>query len=294
MSRINTNVSSLIAQRTLGSQNMGLNKSLQRLSTGLAINRGADDPAGLIASENLRSEKAAINSAINNAERAEQVVNVAEGGLQEVSNLLVELQSLVSSTANEAGVSDEEKDANQLQIDSILQTIDRIANATEFQGEKLLNGNFDYQFPFDYSEELPSSMAQSLNLMVAVLLGKPLPEDEASSVGDWDATALAAGGLGQGLMADVDLTIVEEPDDDPASAATSNEAAESYYRRIYQEYQGLRVANGQQAALSFVRFVEHLSASERRLSDAFGCAHVRFRVVSQGGQVVLIPSPLYS
>jgi flagellin len=145
VSRINTNVASLIAQRTLGSQNMGLNKSLQRLSTGLAINRGADDPAGLIASENLRSEKAAINAAINNAERAEQVVNVAEGGLQEVSNLLVELQSLVSSTANEAGVSDEEKSANQLQIDSILQTIDRIANATSFQGEKLLNGNFDYQ-----------------------------------------------------------------------------------------------------------------------------------------------------
>ncbi len=145
MSRINTNVSSLIAQRSLGSQNMSLTKSLQRLSTGLAINRGADDPAGLIASENLRSEKAAINSAINNAERAEQVVNVAEGGLQEVSNLLVELQSLVSSTANEAGVSDEEKSANQLQIDSILQTIDRIANATSFQGEKLLNGNYDYQ-----------------------------------------------------------------------------------------------------------------------------------------------------
>jgi flagellin len=151
VSRINTNVSSLIAQRTLGSQNLGLNKSLQRLSTGLRINRGADDPAGLIASENLRSEKAAINSAITNAERAEQVVNVAEGGLQEVSNLLVELQSLVSSTANEAGVSDEEKAANQLQIDSILQTIDRIANSTSFQGEKLLNGNFDYDTSFQTS-----------------------------------------------------------------------------------------------------------------------------------------------
>ena len=135
----------MLAQRNLSSQNVGLTKSLQRLSTGLRINRGADDPAGLIASENLRSETAAINSAITNAERAEQVMNVAEGGLQEVSNLLVELQSLVSATANEAGVSSEEKEANQLQIDSILQTIDRIANATEFQGEKLLNGNFDYQ-----------------------------------------------------------------------------------------------------------------------------------------------------
>ena len=144
MSRINQNVPSILAQRVLGEQNMGLNKSLQRLSTGLRINRGADDPAGLIASENLRSEKAAINSAVTNAQRAEQVVNVAEGGLQEVSNMLVELQSLVSSTANEAGVSAEEKEANQLQIDSILQTIDRIANSTSFQGSKLLNGNFDY------------------------------------------------------------------------------------------------------------------------------------------------------
>ena len=118
MSRINHNIPSILAQRVLGMQNNALNKSLERLSTGLRINRGADDPAGLIASENLRSEKAAINAAITNAQRAEQVVNVAEGGLQEVSNLLVELQSLVSSTANEAGVSEEERVANQLQIDS--------------------------------------------------------------------------------------------------------------------------------------------------------------------------------
>ena len=144
MSRINQNIPSLIAQRVLGNQNKGMAQSLQRLSTGYRINRGADDPAGLIASENLRAEKSAINSAITNSQRADQVVNVAEGGLQEVSNMLVELQGLVGATANEAGVSQEERDANQLQIDSILQTIDRIANATSFQGTKLLNGNFDY------------------------------------------------------------------------------------------------------------------------------------------------------
>ena len=92
---------------------------------------GKDDPAGLIASENLRAEKKAIASAISNAERAEQVVNVAEGGLQEIKNLVVELQSLVAASANEAGLSIEEKDANQLQIDSILQTIDRLANALD-------------------------------------------------------------------------------------------------------------------------------------------------------------------
>ena len=144
MSRINQNVGSMVAQRVLSQQNMDLSKTLNRLSTGLRIVRGSDDPAGLIASENLRAEKVAINSAMNNAERAEQVVNVAEGGLQEISNMLVELQSLVTSTANEAGVSGEEKEANQLQIDSILQSIDRIANSTSFQGIKLLNGNFEY------------------------------------------------------------------------------------------------------------------------------------------------------
>lgn len=144
MSRINTNVSSLLAQRILGQQNKSLTQSLERLSTGLRINRGGDDPAGLIASENLRSEKAAISAAIGNAERADQVINIAEGGLQEISSLLIELESLVGQTANDAGLSREEKEANQLQIDSILQTIDRIAASTSFQGSKLLNGTYDF------------------------------------------------------------------------------------------------------------------------------------------------------
>ncbi|MEM9253168.1 MAG: flagellin [Planctomycetota bacterium] len=144
MSRINTNVQSLIAQRNLGAQNYSLNKSLERLSTGLRINRGADDPAGLIASEALRSEQAKITSAISNAERADQVVNIAEGGLQEISSLLLEVQSLVGQSANDAGLSADEKEANQLQIDSILQTIDRISQTTSFQGTKLLNGTYDF------------------------------------------------------------------------------------------------------------------------------------------------------
>lgn len=145
MSRINTNVQSMIAQRVLGQNNMNLNQSLERLSTGLRIARGKDDPAGLIASENLRSDIRATESAISNAERADQVMNIAEGGLQEVSTLLTELQGLLTATASEAGLSREEREANQLQIDSILQTIDRLASSTNFQGIKLLNGNFDYE-----------------------------------------------------------------------------------------------------------------------------------------------------
>jgi flagellin len=144
MSRINTNVSSLIAQRVVNTQNQSLSTSLERLSTGLRINRGKDDPAGLIASENLRKDMTAIGAAVSNAERAEQMVNVAEGGLQEVSTLLTELQGHITTVANSAGLSQEEKEAAQLQVDSILQSIDRIAGSTSFEGMKLLNGNFDY------------------------------------------------------------------------------------------------------------------------------------------------------
>jgi flagellin len=145
MGRINTNVQSLIAQRVLTQNNSGLSGALERLSTGLRINRGKDDPAGLIASENLRSEGKALNQAISNADRADQVANIAEGGLQEVSGLLTELQGLVTASASSAGLSKEEKDANQLQVDSILQTIDRVSSSTNFQGIKLLNGNLDFK-----------------------------------------------------------------------------------------------------------------------------------------------------
>jgi flagellin len=144
MSRINTNVTSLIAQRVLRKNNTAMATSLERLSTGLKINKGADNPAGLIASENLRAEKAGIVQAIKNAERASNVIGTAEGGLSEVSSLLTELQSLVNEAASTGGLSDEEIEANQLQVDSILNTINRIAQSTSFQGLKLLDGNMAY------------------------------------------------------------------------------------------------------------------------------------------------------
>ena len=113
MSRINSNVPSMIAQRVNAGNQMALSSTLEKLSTGYRINRGADSPAGLIISENLRGEIKGINAAIGNAQRAELVLNVAEGGLQEISSMLVEVQSLVGQSANDAGMSAEEKEANQ-------------------------------------------------------------------------------------------------------------------------------------------------------------------------------------
>lgn len=144
MSRINTNIASMNAISNLIRNNADLNTQLQRLSSGLRINAGKDDPAGLIASENLRSEIAGINAAIDNSIRASNVIATAEGALNEINALLVDIKSLLVETANKGALSDEEIDANQLQVDSAINTIDRIANATEFQGMKLLNGNKAY------------------------------------------------------------------------------------------------------------------------------------------------------
>ena len=164
MSRINTNVASLLGQRILGQQTALQQVSLQRLSTGLRINSGKDDPSGLIASENLRSETASINAAVGNATRADQVVGIAEGGLSEVSGLLTSLQGLIGQSANKAGLSASEKSANQLQIDSILQTIDRVANSTSFEGTKLLNGNFDYTIAGNNGSQLTDIKVDSARI----------------------------------------------------------------------------------------------------------------------------------
>ena len=144
MSRIITNVQALLATRVLNQNNRSLNTALERISTGLRINTGVDDPAGLIASEALRKSKVAISAAIDNATRANSVVAIAEGALQEINSLLLELENLVDRSASEAGLSPDEVKANQLQIDTILQSINRIADTTEFAGRHLLNGNFDF------------------------------------------------------------------------------------------------------------------------------------------------------
>ncbi len=144
MARINTNVASLTAQLGLAQSQKTLNDTLQRLSTGLRINSGADDPAGLIASEGLRSEIAGINQAVDNSSRASNVIATSEGGLNEVANLLLNIKSLVVQAANTGALSPDEIAANQLQVDSAVESITRISDTTTFAGLHLLNGSLDY------------------------------------------------------------------------------------------------------------------------------------------------------
>ena len=144
MSRINTNVSSLIAQKTLNRSNGELQTALTRLSTGLRINAGKDDPAGLIASEVLRSDITGVSKSITNTERAIQLIATADSALSQVSSLLNDIRGLVVEAANSGALSEEQIAANQLQVDSSLEAIDRIAQTTTFQGRTLLDGSLDF------------------------------------------------------------------------------------------------------------------------------------------------------
>src|SRR5437764_4731584 len=162
MARINTNVASLTAQRGLAQSQKTLSDTLQRLSSGLRINRGGDEPAGLIASEGLRSEISGISQAIDNSSRASNVIATTEGALSEVASLLLNIKSLVVQAANSGALSPDEIAANQLQVDSAVESITRISNTTTFAGLHLINGSLDY-----ITSGINTSVVQALHIQQA-------------------------------------------------------------------------------------------------------------------------------
>lgn len=141
MTRINTNVESLRGLRNVQKANNMLSTSLQRLSTGLKINSGKDNPSGLIASETLRLQTTTIEQSIKNSNRANNVISTADSALGEIGGLLNQIRGLVQEGLNTGALSDAEIDANQLQIDAALSAINRISANTTFAGDKLIDGS---------------------------------------------------------------------------------------------------------------------------------------------------------
>lgn len=139
--RVNTNVNAMSALRNLGVNASDLSKSINRLSTGLRINSAADDPAGLIASENFRAQISGIDQAVRNSQDAINYAKTAEGALDEVNRLLRDARALAVSSGNTGTLSDAQVQANQSQLNSIVESITRIANTTQFGTKKLLDGS---------------------------------------------------------------------------------------------------------------------------------------------------------
>ena len=137
---ISNNVGALNAQNNLNRSSNNLNRSIERLSSGFKVNRGADGPAALVISERQRAQISGLRAAIDNTEKAVSVVQTAEGALGEINNLLVKIRSLAIDSAN-TGVNDADAlAANQAEIDNAVDTINRIANNTQFGTKKLLDG----------------------------------------------------------------------------------------------------------------------------------------------------------
>ncbi|MEZ6130164.1 MAG: flagellin [Planctomycetaceae bacterium] len=135
------NVSSLNARQNLGRANSSLGKSVERLSSGLKINRGADGPAALVISEKQRAQISGLKAAIDNSDKAVSLVQTAEGALSEINSLLVKVRSLAIDSANAGYNDDDALAANQAEITNALDTINRIANNTQFGQKKLLDGS---------------------------------------------------------------------------------------------------------------------------------------------------------
>ncbi len=154
--RINTNVASIAAQRTLGNSTKSQAATLGKLSSGSRIVKAADDAAGLAISEKLKAKIRGTNQAERNASDGISMIQIAEGGLNEVSNILVRLRELSVQSASDT-VGDVERGFTDLEYQNLKAEIERISQVTDFNGKKLLNGEgelYEFQVGTDNNPQL--------------------------------------------------------------------------------------------------------------------------------------------
>lgn len=170
--RINTNVVSLAAQRTLGSTNEDQAKVLNQLSSGTRIVRSADDAAGLAISEKLKSQIRSTGQAERNANDGISLIQTAEGGLNEIGNILIRMRELSVQSASDT-VGDSERKFTNLEYQNLKQEIERISQVTEFNGKKLLNGvgdKLDFQIGIN-NNEFEDRISYASDSTVATIAG---------------------------------------------------------------------------------------------------------------------------
>jgi flagellin len=138
--RINTNVASLSAQRSLGVNNREAENNLSKLSSGSRINKASDDAAGLAISEKMKGNIRSMRQADRNANDGISMIQTAEGGLNEVSSILTRMRELAIQTSSDT-VGDLERGMTNIEYQNLKQELDRISQVTEFNGQKLLDGN---------------------------------------------------------------------------------------------------------------------------------------------------------
>jgi flagellin len=259
--RINTNVTSLAAQRTLSVNNADQAKALGKLSSGTRIVRSADDAAGLAISEKLKAQVRGLGQAERNANDGISMIQVAEGGLNEVSNILVRLRELSVQSASDT-VGDRERSFTDLEYQNLKQELERISQVTDFNGKKLLNGsgeNYDFQIGInnDAFQDRISFNTEMLNASM-------------SSLGV-DGLAVSTKEDAQGSLATLDEAIQRVSGQRAELGAKQN--------RLSSTISNLQVSN------------ENLSAANSRIRDtdyaAETAANARLNILGAAGTSVL-------
>jgi flagellin len=183
--RINQNIEALTANRYLAQNDAMLSKSIEKLASGQKINSATDGPASLVISENLRSQIGSLKEAAQNSEIAASVVQTAEGAMDEVSRLLVNIRQRAVAAAN-TGVNNElVVAASQFEIQNALSSIDRIAQNTQFGSKPLLNGT-NPELEFQIGADKGNTLKLALPNITTDKLGMTSSEDGGSSLAEVD------------------------------------------------------------------------------------------------------------
>ncbi|WP_062108977.1 flagellin N-terminal helical domain-containing protein [Bacillus niameyensis] len=255
--RINHNIQALNAYRNLSQTMASTSKSLEKLSSGLRINRAADDAAGLAISEKMRSQIRGLDMAERNALDAVSLIQTAEGALNETHSILQRMRELSVQAAN--GTMDtSDRNAVQLEVDQLVEEIDRIAGKTDFNGKKLLDGKTTAGFDFQIGPNNLDKMTVKIGAM--------------------DATTLGVKGLKVSTSAEAQKAIQSL---DSAIDKVSKQRAElgAYQNRLEHTVTNLQTAN------------ENLTAAESRIRDLDMAMEMsnftRSNILNQAGQAML-------
>ena len=267
--RINQNTMAMNAHRNLSGTQNSLGKSLEKLSSGFRINRAGDDAAGLVISENLRSQVGGLKVATRNAQDGISVVQTAEGALTEVHSMLQRARDLAvqaSNTGANGGETGASVAAAQAELDELVSAIDDIANNTKFNGTNLLNGTSTLSFQVGANGG--ETVAVTLSDMNAAVLGITATKLTDLSAG---ASFSSSAGAASAAIAVIDAAISQVSSFRGTLGATQN--------RLEHTINNLNVAT------------ENLSASESRIRDVDMAQEMtnftRNQILSQAGTAML-------
>jgi flagellin len=254
--RINNNISAMNAHRNLVGNNEALGKSLERLSSGMKINRGADGPAALVISEYMRAQVNGLEQATRNNETAVNMVQTAEGALDEVGKLLVSIRQQAVAAANEGTNDPAMREASQQEIENALQSIDRISRDTQFGRKNILDGSNP-----TLTFQVGANSGQTVTIDVPNMATNQLGFDVDPATGAKNAVA---NGSGFASLSDVDVTTTLGAQDTINLVDAAIEQVASTRGRL-----GAFQKNTLESNLNSLRIAqENMQASESVIRDA--------------------------